>query len=158
MRHVPTRWLSTLVEKLIKVWPAIKTYFIQKGEDYCHKIIWDFVKSQDNKISDDLNPEISVAECYLYFIHHITYLFQKYILILEQANILCCKLHEVVINIKNYLETRIRDKLFGAKVRNTLKHFSSVDQKILKEIFCVYIILSKKNGTLMIVLHLKNNT
>ncbi|KAF2886915.1 hypothetical protein ILUMI_19261, partial [Ignelater luminosus] len=68
------------VERLIQSWPAVKTYFIESGED-CSKVVWEFVKSQENEVEDDVKPEISVPEYYLHFVHHLMSVFQKHILL-----------------------------------------------------------------------------
>lgn len=54
LRHVVTRWLSlfTALDRLIKCWPSIKTYFISQGKKECETIIWKFIKDQADEISD----------------------------------------------------------------------------------------------------------
>ena len=74
LRHVVTRWLSLFaaVDKLLACWPAVKLYFVNKGEHMSvpSQVIWDFVKDDADEISDDAGAELSVPECYLYFVHH----------------------------------------------------------------------------------------
>lgn len=65
-----------------------------------------------------------MLKCYLYFVHHVMYL-----LILENTNILCSRLHEIMMNFKNDLEIRINDKFFGAKFKKRFKYFNFSNQK-----------------------------
>ena len=76
LRHVPTRWLSLLpaLDRLILSWPAIKVYFLQLGEEECPKFIWEFMKDQKNELNAE--NELSMNECFLYFIHSFMNIFQ----------------------------------------------------------------------------------
>lgn len=124
LRHTPTRWLSLFkaVERLILSWPAIKSYFLELGEDNCHKEIWNFIKDQENEMENDLSSYLSISEIYLYFVHHYMNLMTQTLLTLERNTITCTEVDEVLQSLKTKLETRIEDSFFSSKVNQALKH------------------------------------
>lgn len=127
LRHVPTRWLSLFacIERLLHSWPAIKSYFLQQGEENVSKIIWDFLKNQENEMLDDLSPEMTIQECYIYFVHHLMSIFNKYILLLERKKIMCTEIDGIMNKLLNDLTKRKEDKFFGYKVNNALQQLST---------------------------------
>ncbi|MGH0141386.1 UNVERIFIED_CONTAM: hypothetical protein FKN15_073639 [Acipenser sinensis] len=129
LRHVPTRWLSlfTAVDRLLKNWPAVKLYFIQQGEESCPTLIWDFVKSQE----DGLNPDtdLSVHECYLFFVHSYMNAFQPAILKLESDNTQSTEIFGVLNEMLRDLKSRISECFFGFKVNQALKYLPPSKQE-----------------------------
>lgn len=94
LRHIPVRWLSLFnaVDRLILNWNAIKSYFIKNGENECDKIIWKFIGEQKNELSEQL----TLSECYIWFVHHVLSIFQKHILILEKNNLNAPEVYDVM--------------------------------------------------------------
>lgn len=103
LRHVSTRWLSLLrcVDRLIAAWPAIKSYFLTIGKEECDPIIWQFIKENENELSEDLTVEITLPECYIYFISHYRNVLNESILILEKATVTSIELHDVMKKLKD---------------------------------------------------------
>lgn len=97
MRHIPVTWLSLFnaVDRLILNWNAIKTYFIQYGKNECDKIIWKFIGDQKNVLSEQL----TLSECYIWFVHHLLSIFQKHILILEKNNLNAPEVYNVILSL-----------------------------------------------------------
>ena len=124
LRHVVTRWLSLFaaVDKLLVCWPAIKLYFVNKGEHECPKVIWDFVKYDRDELSDDAGAELSVPECYLYFVHHFMHVMHTSILFLESNDVFSTDVHGHMCQLRAKLSDRIQDKFFGGKLVSALKH------------------------------------
>ena len=96
LRHVPTRWLSLLpaLDRLILSWPAIKVYFLQLGEEECSKFIWDFIKDQEHELNAE--NELSMNECFLYFIHSFMNIFHESIKKLEDSNTQSPEVYNIV--------------------------------------------------------------
>lgn len=67
---------------MVNAWSAMKLYFVQLCEEDTHKIIWKFVKDSEDEIRDD-NDSLSLAECYIHFVHHFMGLMNQHILQLE---------------------------------------------------------------------------
>lgn len=65
---------------------------------------------------------------------------QKFILILEDKNILCTKLHQIMMDLKTSLESRQEQKFFGAKVKDALKYlYASTKAKVIEDFNGVYV-------------------
>lgn len=77
LRHVSTRWLSLLpcIDRLILNWPALKSYFLSKGENL-PKILQKAILFKDDVISENI-------EIYLLFCSNIFGIFNETILQLE---------------------------------------------------------------------------
>lgn len=98
IKHVVTRWLtlSRAVERVIKCWPAIKQYFLKKGEDDTHNCVWMFIKSQTDEMNDDLSDSLTVPECYLYFVHHFMHILTNSLLLLQSETIMSSDIHRII--------------------------------------------------------------
>lgn len=143
LRHVVTRWLSLspAVERLIAKWPAIKQYFfnIAQEEEEVDKIIWMFIKDQENELSDDLNAPLTASECYLYFVHHFMNILTKSIKCLETNNVMSTDIHEIMVQLENQISSRLQDGFYGSKVNNSLAHLDKGKrEKFEKEAKQVY--------------------
>lgn len=130
LRHVTTRWLSLFkaLDRLIQSWPAIKTYFLEQGEDECDRSIWKFIKDQANGLSVTL----TLPECYLYFIHSFLFLFQKNILRLEKNKTDVTELYYIMSNIRDELTSRKNDEFYGFNVIQNLKFLPESEIKKFK--------------------------
>ena len=72
------------VDKLLASWPAVKLYFINLGENECSPVVWQFVIDQTDELTDDVRSnELSIAECYLYFVRHFMFLMHTAVMYLE---------------------------------------------------------------------------
>ena len=62
--HTATRFLTLFpaIDRVLSLWPVLKLYFLEKGENDCSKIIWSFFGKND---VDNL------SEIYVYFIHNL---------------------------------------------------------------------------------------
>lgn len=62
-RHVPTRWTSLLpaIEKMLKCWPAIKSYFQSVGPEEC-PLIWKYIEDESGE------KDCSETEIYMLFL------------------------------------------------------------------------------------------
>ena len=140
IRHVITRWLSLhkALDKIVNAWSAIKLYFLQQGEEDTHKIIWKFVKDSEDEIRDD-KGSLSLAECYIHFVHHFMGLMNQYIIQLENQSVTSSELHDIMLSLKNKLENRLEDQFFSSKVNTSLDFLTTYEkQKIVTEAKKVY--------------------
>ncbi|KAI8117613.1 hypothetical protein CVS40_10527 [Lucilia cuprina] len=83
LRHVPTRWLSLTpaVERFLKNYLAIKTYFI--SQDSCPAVLKQFF-------------ELETSEAYLGFVHHTGTALLSSIKKLEQGNLIIVDIFKIV--------------------------------------------------------------
>ena len=130
LRHVVTRWLSLFpaVDKLLARWPAVKLYFLNKGEDECPMVVWDFVRDDADELSDDTGTKLSVPECYLYFVHHFMHVMHTAVLFLESNAVFSTDVHSHMCQLRAKLSNRIQDKFYGGKLASSLKHLQANDQ------------------------------
>lgn len=141
LRHVCTRWLSLFaaVERVIKSWKAIKKYFLELGQENCDKTIWNFIKSNEHELEEDLSSDISLGECYLFFVHHYMNILNVGILQLESNKLTITELHDVMCDLKNQIVQRLKGNFFGAKASSALKYLKPQEkQKFIKEATLVY--------------------
>lgn len=131
LKHGSTRWLSLYesLDRLLMSWPAVKQYFLVLGVENCPKIISDFIGNQENEPTNDLTPEVSFQECYLYFVHHFMNIFRNSILILQSKTFLCLQLHDIMINIRSELISKRDDKFFGFKTNQAMQRLSYNEKK-----------------------------
>lgn len=139
LRHLPTRWLSLLpaIDRLLHNWPVIKVYIIQRGEDECPKQIWDFICDQENEVADDNN--LTLNECYLYFVHNFMNVFQESIKLLENDRIQSTEVYSIMLRLRESIQTKVADEFFRFKVKQCIgKLFLSGKQSFLKAATLVY--------------------
>ncbi|XP_061440961.1 uncharacterized protein LOC133364431 isoform X1 [Rhineura floridana] len=124
INHGNTRWLSLFpaVEWLLQLWPAIKSYFLELGEEQTDDMIWNFIGDQADEATGDTTEKISVPECYLYFVHHYMQLFHETISLLERKHSVSPHLHTFMCSLREKLVNRVDNRFFGAKVLSGLKH------------------------------------
>lgn len=129
LRHVPTRWLSLYpaVDRLLKCWPAIKTYFLQ--QDNVHQVILEFINDCSNESEKDIY--LTLPECYLYFVHNIMNLFHLLIAKLESNTITVIDLHNTLCCFRDSLKSRI--KFFGFKVNQALPKLTIPEKNLFEE-------------------------
>lgn len=121
LRHVLKRWLSLFaaVERILKCWKPLKSYFISLGDDDCHTVIWNMISDQENELSNDDEP--TIAELHLYFTHFLMSTFQEILLKLESKTILVCDLHTIMSQFRSSLQNKLNEKFFRMKVTFALR-------------------------------------
>jgi hypothetical protein len=104
---------------LLKCWEAIKAYFLKQGQENCNAVIWEFIGDQE----DGLSTELTVSECFLYFVHSHLFVFQKYILVLERNDIDVSELHDILSEAFNQISQRQEESFYGMNVNLRLLKF-----------------------------------
>ena len=134
LRHVPTRWLSLLpaIERLAHHWPALKSYFLSRGESKCHKIIWEFVAPRAHGIGDDNATTKHLPECYIYFLHNLLPVFNRAILKAESNTFTVTEIDGVMRELISQLENRKRDKFYGSEVKGILEALTREEKAIFE--------------------------
>ncbi|KAJ3661545.1 hypothetical protein Zmor_005936 [Zophobas morio] len=114
LRHVPTRWLSLhpAIDRLLKNWPAVKSYFQSEGEANNAAIIWETFQDDD---------ENSLPLCTLWFAHNISLIIHNSILLLENNKTTAVELHAIMKKLKMQLEQRGKDRFYGNNANQILK-------------------------------------
>lgn len=137
-------WLSlfSALDKLIKNWAPLKSYFLSRGEDGCERIMRQFIGNQVRQFigdqADRLPDTVMLPECYFHFVHSILAVHSA-ILTLEKSNLEPTELY-VVTNLKRQLKNRTQDMFFEIKTsqnrpavhhskRNVVGHPSSLQTK-----------------------------
>jgi len=102
LRHVPTRWLSLgpAIERLLKSWPAVISYF--QSIEECPKRIQKNLGLKPDR--DDGGMHIKVKEAYLHFIQNLCCVFEQTVLILERDDFSFCELFPLMQDLRNKLK------------------------------------------------------
>lgn len=101
LRHVPTRWLSLTpaVERFLKNYPAIKTYFISR--DGCPASLEQFF-------------ELEIAEAYLGFVHNTgTALITVIKKLEEKDNLVIIDIYKIIKMLRDKFEEQKNEKFYG---------------------------------------------
>lgn len=125
-KNVLTRWLSLhgALSKLIHGWQAVKQYFIGLGEDHCDPFIWEFLKDQQDEISD-IDTQPSYSELYLHMYFHFLKLMTDAITLLQSNNLTPPEVHDIITNLKDQAQERINQKFFGSTLADVEKHMGT---------------------------------
>lgn len=110
------------VDRLLKCWPVIKTYFLQ--QDNVHQVILEFISDRSNESKEDISSYLTLPECYLYFIHNIMNLFHVLIAKLESNTLTVIDLHNILCCFRDSLKNQITEKSFGFKVNQALPNLT----------------------------------
>ncbi|CAF4307807.1 unnamed protein product, partial [Didymodactylos carnosus] len=123
LQHIKIRWLSLFnsIERLVKVFPAIGTYFLNLGED-CPTILNIFFTSDE-------------AICTLYFLENVLFEMQRCALQVQHHRMTAVDVHRIITSIVNKLKKRVADKYYGHLARTTLKKMSKADAEKLDKSF-----------------------
>ncbi|CAF1937723.1 unnamed protein product [Rotaria magnacalcarata] len=129
LQHIRIRWLSLLqsIERLIIVYPAVKSYFLNMDDGECPKILLELFTSNNE-------------ECSLHFLKNILTDVQEANLLLQKHYITGVNLHSILTNLLHKLKNRLHDEYFGSKVMELLEsipHSNEVND--LKKSFRVFI-------------------
>lgn len=132
LRHVPTRWLSLLpaIDRLVYSWPAVKYYFLEKGPNHSHRVLWEFISEGcDVDINNDEEcKKESLNDCYLFFLSNILPEFTKVVLLLENNSFTILDLDHAMRSLFEQLKSRLADNFLGSKVRGILRNLTE-DQR-----------------------------
>lgn len=123
LRHVPTRWLSLgpAIERLLKSWPALLSYFKSMGTD-CPKRIAKCLglPASGSNEQDDGDIQLSITEAYLHFSLNLCNVFEKTVLQLESDSVTFCELYSIMSQLRDKLKDRLTDRFFGAAATKIL--------------------------------------
>lgn len=121
LRHVPTRWLSLYpaVERILAVFPALKSYFLSMGED--------MPVALRNYFSDENMAE--KTECFLGFFHNCLKIIYETEQKLEKTDLLCFESFQILKSLKDKIDQRNEDNFFGFHATNILKKYPDNEKK-----------------------------
>ncbi|KAF3842553.1 hypothetical protein F7725_024504, partial [Dissostichus mawsoni] len=126
LRHVVTRWLSLLssIDRILKCWRPLTSYFQSLGEEECSKILWKCFGEDGNE----------VFEMYFLFLSHILNVFSDSIEALEAKS----------FSITSVFKGRLKDTFFDFPVNNKLKQLTPDLAKKCEADFLVFYERAKK--------------
>ncbi|CAF1519343.1 unnamed protein product, partial [Rotaria sordida] len=110
LQRIRTRWLSLLlsIERLIAIYPVVKSYFLNLKDGTCPKILLDFFTSHK-------------GECTLFFSKNILSEVQEANILLQKHYITGVNLYSIIKDLLYKLNNRLRDDYFDAKVMELLE-------------------------------------
>ncbi|XP_069076632.1 uncharacterized protein [Pleurodeles waltl] len=120
-RHVPTRWLTLFpaIDRLLKCWAALKSYFISLGQEETPRAIWDFLGLESGEAT------MSHGEAYLFFVHDILIIFNTSVLQLEKDELSAPEVPGIFRILRSNLKDRVENRFFGFHVHNYLMSHDS---------------------------------
>lgn len=129
LRYVPTRWLSLLpaIDRLVHSWPAVKYYFLEKGPNDCHRVLWEFISEDcdDNEVNNEEEyKKEGMNDCYLFFLSNVLPEFNKVILLLENDSYTILDIDHAMQSLLDQLKNRLADNFFGSKVRGIFRNLT----------------------------------
>jgi hypothetical protein len=130
LRHVPTRWLSLgpAIDRLIKNWPALISYFVSLGVE-CPKRIKKCLAISDDDEPDCEGCGVKVTKAYLYFCQNICSVFETAVKHIERDDFTLCELLPIMQQLRAKLESRIHDRFFSSGAQLLIESEELVDQK-----------------------------
>ncbi len=127
LQHIRIRWLSLLqsIERLVAIYPVIKSYFLNLKNGTCPKILIDFFTSHKGKhfvmfMSMFQFLDFSTGECSLFFLKNILTEVQEANILLQKHYITGVNLYYIIKDLLSKLNNRLRDNFFGTKVMELL--------------------------------------
>uniref|UniRef100_A0A8C6KPN3 Uncharacterized protein n=1 Tax=Nothobranchius furzeri TaxID=105023 RepID=A0A8C6KPN3_NOTFU len=116
LRHVVIRWLSLLpsIDRMLKCWKLLMSYFQSLGEEECTKILWKCFAEDRTEVS----------EMNFSFLSHILKVFLDSIEALEAKSFSITSVFKVMSELKVKLERRLNDHFFGFAVNSKLKQLT----------------------------------
>lgn len=124
VKHVPTRWLSLgpAIERILKFFPALMSYFISKENDYSNALR-DLLSLTGFETEDSINDlEYSKTSLYLSFSANVCSLFEKSNMILQRSDTTSTELFQIMNTLLTQLNTRIEENFFGSFIRKAKNH------------------------------------
>ncbi|XP_058409245.1 uncharacterized protein LOC131412973 [Diceros bicornis minor] len=131
LRHMPTRWLSLLpaIEKMLKCWPTIKSYFQSVGKEECPSLIWKYIEDENGE------KAYSTTEIYMLFLQNCLMVFEEAIRSLEKDKLSAPELFDIMCKLRQKLIQRKNDSFFGKKTALELKKTSPEKGNQIKQDF-----------------------
>lgn len=125
LRHTPTRFLTLFpsVDRVLICWPALKEYFQNKGEDECSRLIWSFFGQ----------PDGSLPEVYVNFVHNIMFLLNCSLKHLESDYVMATEVYDIFSKLKKELQHRRDKQFFGFKATQLLKNLKDDERELFKK-------------------------
>lgn len=119
LRHVNTRFLSLCpaVERVIKVWPALKSYFNE--QESCAKAIEKIFYSE---------AEETKTLAYLHFVHNVMSAFNTLMRESQGNDIVITEMHESLCLFRSRLTQRLKDGFFGFQTKQILNKLTESER------------------------------
>lgn len=114
LRHVTTRWLSLLpaIERLVKSYEILKIFFISLGEQECPTVVWTYFNDE-------------TTEAYLVFFQNALNIIQETVLQLESDRLLCFEAFNLLTDLKEKINQRIKDQFLGFTCNNLIRKMTT---------------------------------
>uniref|UniRef100_A0A336KBZ5 CSON004940 protein n=1 Tax=Culicoides sonorensis TaxID=179676 RepID=A0A336KBZ5_CULSO len=136
VKHISVRFLSLgySLEKILKMWQPIKSYFLSQGKDNVKTIIWKFLGDDESSVDTS-----TVGEAFLYFVHSISSLINKAILYVEGDSVEISEIYDTFDSLRKEFIDRKSKKFFGMETRKVLKELTPYESnKFTKEALQIY--------------------
>jgi hypothetical protein len=110
LRHTKTRWLTlfSAIEKILKMYPALKGYFLSQPTRSVTTIIQKFFEDE-------------LSELYLLFLHSNMFIFHVRISELERENNCAIKVIQVIDSVSMSLKNRLEEEFLPLKAKQGLQ-------------------------------------
>ncbi|KAF3832130.1 hypothetical protein F7725_025795 [Dissostichus mawsoni] len=122
------------IDRILKCWRPLTSYFQSLGEEECSKILWKCFGEDGNEVS----------EMYFLFLSHILKVFSDCIEALEAKSFSITSVFKVLTELKGKLERRLKDTFVGFAVNNKLKQLTPDLAKKCEADFLVFYERAKK--------------
>lgn len=127
MKHVTTRFLSLgpAVERIIKIWPALKSHFLEFRNE-CPRSIEKIITNED---------EEKKTLAYLSFVHNFMFSLEVTMKKIESDTLSVVEMHTEMHGIREKIEQRINDTFFVSQARDIMRGLTADANEILKNDF-----------------------
>nr|XP_006110510.1 uncharacterized protein LOC102461747 [Pelodiscus sinensis]XP_006110511.1 uncharacterized protein LOC102461747 [Pelodiscus sinensis]XP_006110513.1 uncharacterized protein LOC102461747 [Pelodiscus sinensis]XP_025035684.1 uncharacterized protein LOC102461747 [Pelodiscus sinensis] len=121
LHQVPKRFVALFaaVDRLLKNWPALKSYFVSQGEAGVSHTIWAFLSEHKDTSSDE--DSITLPELYLCFVHNMLSLCNTTIKVLESDSVQVTELYATLSKLRAEIRNRQEKGFHGYKVARLLE-------------------------------------
>ena len=116
-RHMPTRWPTRLaaIVRMLKCWPAVKSYFRSVGQEGCPSLIWKYIEDENGE------EDHSRTEIYMLFLQNCLMIFEGTIRSPEKGELTAPELFDVMYRLRQTLTQRKGDSFLGNKTASELE-------------------------------------
>lgn len=113
VKHCPTRWLSIgpAIQKILKFYPALISYFISLGED-CPKQIKKLLFFEEDE--SEIEYLFKKPSIYLHFCANVTIMFEKASKLLQKSETSSPEIFYIMNELKTNISTRINEQFYGS--------------------------------------------
>lgn len=111
LRYVNTRFLSLspAIERILKVWPALKSYFTESNS--CPRLIEKIFETEE---------EENRTLAYLYFIHNVMSSFEILMQAAQSDEMAITEMHTQLCLFRTRLQSRLKDKFYGFQTKQII--------------------------------------